>query len=55
MAQGTHDELVKKDGLYAAFAEEQSAESELAQLDAILPANSQNDVAAAQAREARSS
>ncbi len=36
VAQGTHEELVKMDGLYAAFAEEQSAESELAQLDAVL-------------------
>ena len=46
VAQGTHDELVKMDGLYAAFAEEQSAESELEQLDAAVPAPSQNDVPA---------
>ncbi len=36
VAQGTHAELVKMAGLYAAFAEEQSAESELAQLDTVL-------------------
>lgn len=32
--QGTHDELVKQGGLYAAFAEEQSAKSELDDLEA---------------------
>jgi ATP-binding cassette, subfamily B, multidrug efflux pump len=32
--RGTHDELVRKGGLYAAFAEEQSAKSELDDLDA---------------------
>ncbi len=32
--QGTHDELVKSGGLYAAFAEEQSAKSELEDLEA---------------------
>jgi ATP-binding cassette subfamily B protein len=32
LEQGTHDELVKKGGLYAAFAEEQSAKSELEDL-----------------------
>ena len=31
--RGTHDELVRKGGLYAAFAEEQSAKSELEGLD----------------------
>jgi ATP-binding cassette subfamily B protein len=31
--QGTHDELVKNGGLYAAFAEEQSAKSELEDLE----------------------
>jgi ATP-binding cassette subfamily B protein len=31
--QGTHDELVKGDGIYASFAEEQKMASELEQLD----------------------
>ena len=35
---GTHDELVAKGGLYAAFAEEQSAKSELEDLEAAEPA-----------------
>ena len=30
--QGTHDELVRSGGLYAAFAEEQRVESELERL-----------------------
>jgi ATP-binding cassette subfamily B protein len=34
--QGTHDELIQRGGLYAAFAEEQSAKSELEDLDAIV-------------------
>ncbi len=34
LEQGTHDELVQKGGLYAAFAEEQSAKSELEDLEA---------------------
>jgi ATP-binding cassette subfamily B protein len=33
IAQGTHDELVAAGGLYAAFAEEQSAQSELEAVD----------------------
>jgi ATP-binding cassette subfamily B multidrug efflux pump len=33
LEQGTHDELVRRGGLYAAFAEEQSAKSELEDLD----------------------
>jgi ATP-binding cassette, subfamily B, multidrug efflux pump len=33
LEQGTHDELVAKGGLYAAFAEEQSAKSELEHLE----------------------
>ncbi|MDF2692650.1 MAG: Lipid export ATP-binding/permease protein MsbA [Labilithrix sp.] len=33
VAQGTHDELVRQGGLYAAFAEEQSAKSELEDLE----------------------
>ncbi len=36
LEQGTHDELVAAGGLYAAFAEEQSAKSELEDLDAAL-------------------
>ena len=34
LEQGTHDELVQKGGLYAAFAEEQSAKSDLEDLEA---------------------
>jgi ATP-binding cassette subfamily B protein len=33
---GTHEELVRQPGLYAAFAEEQSAKSELEDLEAAL-------------------
>lgn len=34
VAEGTHDELVAREGLYASFAEEQSAKSELEDIDA---------------------
>src|SRR6185369_6460593 len=34
LEQGTHDELIRRGGLYAAFAEEQSAKSELEGLEA---------------------
>jgi len=33
VAHGTHDELVRQEGLYAAFAEEQSAKTELEEID----------------------
>jgi len=34
VAQGTHDELIRQEGLYAAFAEEQSAKTSLEEIDA---------------------
>jgi ATP-binding cassette subfamily B protein len=37
VARGTHDELVRQDGLYATFAEEQRAASELAELEDLPP------------------
>ncbi|MBX3262256.1 MAG: ABC transporter ATP-binding protein [Labilithrix sp.] len=38
--RGTHDELVRQDGLYAAFAEEQSAKSALDELESVVPSGS---------------
>jgi ATP-binding cassette subfamily B protein len=37
IARGTHDELVRKHGLYATFAEEQRAATELAELEDLPP------------------
>jgi ATP-binding cassette, subfamily B, multidrug efflux pump len=36
LEEGTHDELVRRGGLYAAFAEEQSAKSELEDLEQVI-------------------
>jgi ATP-binding cassette subfamily B multidrug efflux pump len=41
IARGTHDELVRKEGLYATFAEEQRAASELAELEELPPESAQ--------------
>jgi ABC-type transport system involved in cytochrome bd biosynthesis fused ATPase/permease subunit len=37
VARGTHDELVRRGGLYAVFAEEQRAARELEELESTAP------------------